>query len=366
MIPLELRLTNFLSYRRPVTVDLRAIHLASISGTNGAGKSTLLDAITWALFGESRVSSDDDLVHSGAEGDAAGVELIFDMEGTVYRVLRRKRARKTAELEFQIESDNPDVPGTRKWTSLTEARIRETEAAIERTLRMNYDVFVNASFFLQGKADAFTSSKAARRKEILAEILGVTRWDGYGKQVASHRKQAESEGMLLRRRLEEVNAELGEAEDRQQRLIDALAQEAAIRARLDDKEMLLQQARQIRAEVEKQKQQVSAQRIELAELQREMDRLQARILEREQEKQQFETMVAESDQIEADFANWYDGRCCLSEVATTCRTSAEIADRTETTPVAHRHRAIATGAAAAGAGSAARDLSCQAIGTGIT
>ncbi len=57
MIPVQLGLRNFLSYRDPVELDLSGIHLACISGSNGAGKSTLLDAITWVLFGKSRVKS---------------------------------------------------------------------------------------------------------------------------------------------------------------------------------------------------------------------------------------------------------------------------------------------------------------------
>ncbi|MEJ2747876.1 MAG: AAA family ATPase, partial [Anaerolineae bacterium] len=63
MIPLRLELTNFLSYRDTAVLNFNGIHLACISGANGAGKSTILDAMTWALFGQSRSRSDDDLVN---------------------------------------------------------------------------------------------------------------------------------------------------------------------------------------------------------------------------------------------------------------------------------------------------------------
>ncbi|MFN7907434.1 MAG: AAA family ATPase, partial [Microcystis sp.] len=55
MIPLQLTLKNFLSYREAV-LDFRGLHTACICGANGAGKSSLLEAITWAIWGESRVS----------------------------------------------------------------------------------------------------------------------------------------------------------------------------------------------------------------------------------------------------------------------------------------------------------------------
>lgn len=302
MIPLEIRLNNFLSYREQVTVDLRAIHLACISGPNGAGKSTLLDAMTWALFGQSRVRSDDDLVHTSPAGrEGAEVELIFDMEGVLYRVQRRKRRGKSIQLEFQVGAgDGSDT----HWQSLTEARVKETEAAIERVLRMNYDLFVNASFFLQGKADAFTSRTPGQRKEILAEVLGVTRWDVYGKRVAAERKRNEAEVELLRRRLEDVAAELAEAEERQQRLAEAMAAEAAIRERLGEKEQFLQQARQVESLIAQQQQQVSARTAELTTIERERDRLQQRIDERNRELAQYESIVADAQQIEADFAAW--------------------------------------------------------------
>ncbi|MCA9920614.1 MAG: AAA family ATPase, partial [Anaerolineales bacterium] len=62
MIPTKLEISNFLSYRETAVLPFTGIHLACISGANGAGKSSILDSITWALFGQSRSRSDDDLV----------------------------------------------------------------------------------------------------------------------------------------------------------------------------------------------------------------------------------------------------------------------------------------------------------------
>ena len=54
MIPLQLRISGFLSYRDPVEIDFTTFDLACISGQNGAGKSSLPDAMTWVLFGQAR------------------------------------------------------------------------------------------------------------------------------------------------------------------------------------------------------------------------------------------------------------------------------------------------------------------------
>ncbi len=71
MIPVTLRLKNFMSYGEAAPVlDFELFHVACLSGRNGQGKSALLDAMTWALWGEARKSSgghkpDDDLVRIG-------------------------------------------------------------------------------------------------------------------------------------------------------------------------------------------------------------------------------------------------------------------------------------------------------------
>ena len=72
MVPLHLRLYNFLSYQGDTELDLRGIHVGCLSGDNGNGKSALLDAVTWALWGWARGrrygtggASPDELVYQG-------------------------------------------------------------------------------------------------------------------------------------------------------------------------------------------------------------------------------------------------------------------------------------------------------------
>jgi hypothetical protein len=77
MIPIQLSLSGFLSYRQRVEIDFSSFSLACIAGPNGAGKSSLLDAITWALFGQAR-KRDDSVIH--AQCEAAEVALIFFMK----------------------------------------------------------------------------------------------------------------------------------------------------------------------------------------------------------------------------------------------------------------------------------------------
>jgi DNA repair protein SbcC/Rad50 len=101
MIPLSLRLRNFMSYGDAAApLDFSRFTTACLTGDNGHGKSTLLDAITWALWGETRAKNLDDVVRLGQ--DEAEVEFVFDLESDRYRVLR-KRSLKTRQSALELQ-----------------------------------------------------------------------------------------------------------------------------------------------------------------------------------------------------------------------------------------------------------------------
>ncbi len=187
MIPLHLKLSGFLSYRDPVDLDFSGFDLACISGSNGAGKSSLLDAITWALFGQAR-KRDEAVVN--LQSKAAEVAFTFAYETNVYRVIRSLARGKTTTLEFQIQQP-VEVGQPVEWRPLTERTGRDTQARIEQILRLDYDTFVNVSFFLQGRADQFAQQPPTRRKEILGAILGLEAWEIYRERAAERRKGIE-------------------------------------------------------------------------------------------------------------------------------------------------------------------------------
>ncbi|NIV31556.1 MAG: hypothetical protein GWN58_19335, partial [Anaerolineae bacterium] len=100
------------------------------------------------------------------------------------------------------------------WRALTERTMRATESLISEILRLDYETFVNASFFLQGKADQFTQQRPADRKRILSSILGLEIWETYRKEAFEQRREIENEILALEGRLQEINAELAEEDQR--------------------------------------------------------------------------------------------------------------------------------------------------------
>ena len=210
MIPIHLCISGFLSYRDQVELNFDTFDLACISGYNGAGKSSLLDAITWSLFGEARGKSSD-IINLNADVKAAEVSLTFQHEGNVFRIQRTLPRNKSTVLEFQIKNND-------EWKPLTEKTTRDTQARIEQTLHLDYETFVNASFFLQGKADQFTQQNATKRKEVLSNILGLEAWEEYKNRTAERRKAIEREVDEIDGRVAEIDAELNEEESRKERL----------------------------------------------------------------------------------------------------------------------------------------------------
>jgi exonuclease SbcC len=316
MVPLKLELTNFLSYRDTAVLELDGIHLACISGANGAGKSSILDAVTWTLFGQSRSRSDDDLVNrlAALEDKAAEVRLTFALEGCIYRVARRKKPRSATTLEFQIATDSaaltnpltyqPTNSSTRQWKTLSEGKLRETQAAIESLLRMNYDTFINASFLLQGKADEFTTKTPNRRKEILADLLGVTLWDRYKEAAAARRKEEEGRLLLLDGQLGDIDRELAEESERQTALAEAREALDLVAGRLADKQALLDQLRRTEAAVQQQQQMVKNLADNLARTRQRLVAYQQTRQQRQRQRDEHQSILAEAEGIMADFSAW--------------------------------------------------------------
>jgi exonuclease SbcC len=203
MIPIKLRITGFTSYRKPVEIDFSGFDLACISGPNGAGKSSLLDAITYALYGEAR-RRDEAIINTAST--KAEVQLDFEYESQTYRIVRSITRGKGSQLDFMIL--NPDLGEQGTWKVLTEQNMRATQAKIQNTLRLDYETFVNASFFLQGKADSFATQRPADRKKILSSILGLDQWEVYHEYAKTRIRDAKTDLDIRERKLAEIQAEL--------------------------------------------------------------------------------------------------------------------------------------------------------------
>jgi len=239
VIPLRLSLRNFMCYRENVLpLDFSGIHLACLSGDNGNGKSALLDAITWALWGRSRARSDDELIHLSA--DEMEVQFDFQLADNRYRVIRKRQKRKSGSvpsLEFFIRDGDT-------YRVISGNSILDTERKIVETLRMDYETFINSAFLLQGRADEFTVKAPGERKQILADILGLSLYDELEDMAREQAKQYESERKMLEADIQAIDAELVNEPRYHEELVAAQAESTRLASALKDAEHELSSLRE--------------------------------------------------------------------------------------------------------------------------
>src|SRR6266545_3601210 len=305
MIPIHLRISGFLSYHDAVELDFTKFDLACISGHNGAGKSSLLDAITWSLFGEARGKSSD-VLNLRQDIKAAEVALTFQHEENTYRVQRTLPRNKNTLLEFQVRTQDG-------WKPLTEKTTRETQARIEQTLHLDFETFVNASFFLQGRADQFTQQNATRRKEVLSNILGLEMWEEYKNRTAEKRKSLEREVDEIEGRIREIDAELAEEDLRKVRLAELESSLKQLTTARTAQESILENIKRNAALIDEQRKMTAMLLDGLERSRSALAGLEDRLADKQADHNSYADLVHRAKEIESAYKAWQKSRKELEE-----------------------------------------------------
>lgn len=200
MIPRKLILKNFLSYRSS-TLDFSGLHTACICGANGAGKSSLLEAITWAIWGETRTESIEDIIHLGEKNTRVDFEFLYN--GEYYRIIRTRQRKGGSTLDFQvINSDG--------YKSLSGKGLKDTQENIIKCLKIDYKTFINSAYLRQGKADEFMLNTSAERKQILGKLLNLDQYEKLAESAKNLAREYKIRGEEIERNLTEVVSQLEE------------------------------------------------------------------------------------------------------------------------------------------------------------
>jgi exonuclease SbcC len=264
---------NFLSYEGDHAIELEGINLAVLSGQNGAGKSSLIDGVRFALFGYARADLDG-MITQGEQ--ACRVEFTFALGNEIYMVSRQRNRKGggTTLLSFQLL----DPAGAIVLDGKTAT---ETQAKIEGVLGMNDELFCTTACANQGNAAAFSQSKPAERKQVLAEILNLEAWERRaerGRQI--HRdltNQTEAGRARLSELLEQANQIEIIAAEIARLLADQRQREEAIAA----KESELAEAQEARANILRDQEADRARRADLADVEKRLATLDKAIAEAE-------------------------------------------------------------------------------------
>ena len=306
MIPVNLKIQGFLSYKELVDINFEQLHLASITGPNGAGKSSILDAMTWSLFGYARARNDQVI---NQQSETALVVMDFEYEQQLFRVRRTKQLDKTQILEFYIRDQD-----AQQWRALTEHSVSDTQKRIQSTLRMDYDTFINASFFLQGKADQFTQLTPGDRKAILSNILGLEIWEQYLKKTKEIRKDLEFEKKRLESILFEIDKELADEEQLKIQLAQTQKDLVEKNKSKESHNLLIDQAKLLDSARVNAESQIKQQKSDIEKISSTLDKTRKRQHELSMQLEKLQNQVQNAAQIEENYKQWLQIRLELDEL----------------------------------------------------
>src|SRR4028119_2112495 len=294
MIPLQLTLKNFLSYR-DATLDFRGLHTACVCGPNGAGKSSLLEAITWVIWGQSRADSEDDVIHAGAKD--VRVDFTFQNNQQTYRVIRSRHRGGTGTLEFQVEAGNG-------FRSLTERGVRATQQLIMHHLKLDYDTFINSAYLRQGRADEFMLRRPSERKQILADLLKLDQYETLAERAKDLSKQFKGQAEQLEQSLQSIKQQLEQRDAtlEQQALIETTLQQLQEAQSIDQQQ--LHQLQGVQHQRSNWQQQLTFVRQQHQNLSKDCDRLTQDIAATEAQQRQLSTLLNQEDPIKTGYSQY--------------------------------------------------------------
>ena len=322
MIPLRLKLHNFMCYRDNVPpLHFESIHIACLSGDNGSGKSALIDAMTWALWGQARTRSDDDLVYSGQ------AEMVVTFDFTVgsqtYRIIRKRSRPKRrgsagqSALEFQLASGNGFRP-------ITGNSIAQTQQKISDELRMDYDTFINSAYLRQGHADEFTIKRPAERKEVLANILGLSFYDKLEEQTKALAQQQETDRTPLESAIRDIEAELTQKPTYDAEFEEARRALSQLKEKTKGKESGLNKLRQEKESLGKKKAQLKQLEISLVGHQNSLKVMEEQAGQHHSRIKECEKLITRRTDIEAGYARFSQAQKLNYELERKSRQSANL------------------------------------------
>jgi len=167
----KLRLKNWKSHEQS--------ELSFSAGTNGlvgivgSGKTSILDAICFALFGTfpklqlKKLRIEDTIMKKPSLKTSAEVELEFETDGKRFSVKRIiERDKGTSYSEFKENGLITESPATKSVT-----------AAVERALKVDYELFSKAIYSEQNAIDYFLTLGKGQRMAKMDELLMIDRFE---------------------------------------------------------------------------------------------------------------------------------------------------------------------------------------------
>lgn len=225
MIPLNLEIEGFLSYRERQEIDFEELlktKIFIIQGPTGVGKSSILDAMIFALygkiprFGEKREKN----FFINHNSDSAKVSFTLKIrepgssEYKTYRITRFVSRTGSMRVEIKYESNGSFLPYRSRRIEI-HSDLRDKDEIIEdEIIGMPYDVFTKSVVLPQGKFMEFLLSSHSQRQEIILSMTDFGKIiDRIGEYANQELKQKEGQIKEIKRRIDELEKEHGNLDE---------------------------------------------------------------------------------------------------------------------------------------------------------
>ena len=185
MILKTIKLNNFLSHS-DTEISLSNDQKFLLNGKSGAGKSSIIDALVWALYGRGRTENRS-LIKRGKKY-AKVVVMLEDKEGIEYNITRSITNTGKHDLLVTYKKRS-----SKQFLPVKASGIKNLQEYIEKkVLHSSYLLFLNSIIYPQDNIDNFVKQTAARRKEIILEIVNASDYDGYYEKAKDKVKELET------------------------------------------------------------------------------------------------------------------------------------------------------------------------------
>lgn len=193
MKPLQIELTAFGPYKNTEHIDFTLLgshRLFVISGKTGAGKTTVFDGICFALYGQASGSDRENTEmlrsHFADESVHTKVELIFELHGHTYRILRQlghvKKGNKSKtgdRYELYEQVDGSEIPVVERQI------VSEINKKVEEMIGLSYDQFKQIVMLPQGEFRKLLTSDTENKEAILRKLFKTSRFTKMNEQLRS-------------------------------------------------------------------------------------------------------------------------------------------------------------------------------------
>jgi exonuclease SbcC len=173
---------------------------------------------------------------------------------------------------------------------------------------MDYTTFINSAFLRQGHADEFTNQPPTKRKEVLANILGLSFYDELEEQAKELAKEQEAEKTQLESAIKDISDELAQKPTYEAELEQAQTGLAQIEKVITEQESRLNSLKKEKEALENKRLQLTQLEEHIAETKRELERWDEQVKQHHSRIKEYEEVIAQRSTIEEGYAQLTEAR----------------------------------------------------------